>query len=1160
MKTEKNNKLRGTVLFTVVAVMALLIIFLTGTLALATASSNRAHKSYSSSQASYTAKTAITAFTRALGSNADVRDKVINLGINGNPTEIHPSITFRDGTSQDKSIGLVGFWGDDGVWHDNQITVERETMQDPSNPENRVVKTEWVYSVDENGVGKWIQTERVKITATARVGREESTVTAYLSKKPGTPGSTPSTTTNNSNPGGIKGLNTVGDGIFRNGGRYTGGVGLGLSTSSMKDKKKIQYELLNSVELDTTLTFINADLYATSGTFSVNVNQAPDIPVSQTVVNGNLYIKNDTFIELDYKMKHDFTQKQIPYLYVDGAMGFASASRIVANKGDEGKYGEHSDNPAAPFNIFVGTLRANKNTYLVHGDIYMMDEYDSTKNEKYIFQGENINEEAPKGDNIFGDPNAGANQNQLYKWAYDTVNKTETQNKSFGGSMYCNGQLQINGAEIDGDVRVVKDCILKNTHIHGDLVVGGNITQSGLIVDGKIYCDSYYAANGGTTDNNNNDIHVPEYVSVNNIYHGPESYDPEKHPEVDWGNISDLLLVNYPPRNKIVWNTSGHSADGKNLDILGNETDYAGTLYYSWAEDNWTPSTKVCISDEGVELMTPDDYDNLTADQKKSFDVVKNVEDIIKDLQNSTTFERSGVEEEVLNSVLKVETPEREEDNPEPSYTVKIVPVFDNGGQPVMDNNGEVIRRETSIPTTEKTVLINKITGEVLQGEEVPHYNKASFDNKDTGENVGAQKVTWYNKETQEEVSEAEATALPEGSNQSTDPNAKIQRLTGSRQVTYPENMKREKIYGSYAGGSYQGAFTPAPKETKIIKTLQEVRVDLGLKEDGTYPDYPSTLEEAAGKSVADALYGDDGKPLESAIAIIGEKTPWGGTEPNKKNASDINIWDGNTIVGSCVITGALNGAEMNGNPGAVAGRVHYKADDTTYNGSTAHVININPKGKTIWVVLDNVGVGNNVEIHVDRYYDGKECGKVNFFIKGSLSGDKTYDANAMADHLCIVNKKVVNETPLLISMKPGAHQNTDFGMEFYGETDSSIELSNECTLTGTFKCPYTDFSATKCGKYKVHYVDEYGIDWSGKPTGGQERGMDMTGGCPVIIGNALFHDVLDTRNEFGLFYTETGQIGEGNNDAGDDNPDVVVPDPTPGTNAVWVLDFYSAT
>ena len=49
---------------------------------------------------------------------------------------------------KDKSIGLVGFWGDDGVWHDNQITVERETVQDPADPTNpdaRIAKTEWVY-------------------------------------------------------------------------------------------------------------------------------------------------------------------------------------------------------------------------------------------------------------------------------------------------------------------------------------------------------------------------------------------------------------------------------------------------------------------------------------------------------------------------------------------------------------------------------------------------------------------------------------------------------------------------------------------------------------------------------------------------------------------------------------------------------------------------------------------------------------------------------------------------------------------------------------------------------------------------------------------------------------------------------------------------------
>ena len=64
MKTENRKTLRGSVLFTVICVMALLIIFLTGTLALASASSNRAHKSYASSQASYTARAAIDAFVQ----------------------------------------------------------------------------------------------------------------------------------------------------------------------------------------------------------------------------------------------------------------------------------------------------------------------------------------------------------------------------------------------------------------------------------------------------------------------------------------------------------------------------------------------------------------------------------------------------------------------------------------------------------------------------------------------------------------------------------------------------------------------------------------------------------------------------------------------------------------------------------------------------------------------------------------------------------------------------------------------------------------------------------------------------------------------------------------------------------------------------------------
>ena len=71
MKTEKNRKLKGTVLLAVVATMALLIIFMGTTLILASAANNRAHKSYATSQAEYTAQAAIKAFTTALKDDQD---------------------------------------------------------------------------------------------------------------------------------------------------------------------------------------------------------------------------------------------------------------------------------------------------------------------------------------------------------------------------------------------------------------------------------------------------------------------------------------------------------------------------------------------------------------------------------------------------------------------------------------------------------------------------------------------------------------------------------------------------------------------------------------------------------------------------------------------------------------------------------------------------------------------------------------------------------------------------------------------------------------------------------------------------------------------------------------------------------------------------------
>ena len=116
MKTEKKKTLRGSVLFTVVCVMALLIIFLTGTLALASAAGNRAHKSYSTSQANYTARAAIDSFTTAMSRDLGLEAAVESLS-SGGQTSMHPKVVIND-----KTLGEVGYFNGN-TWVPDRIEV-----------------------------------------------------------------------------------------------------------------------------------------------------------------------------------------------------------------------------------------------------------------------------------------------------------------------------------------------------------------------------------------------------------------------------------------------------------------------------------------------------------------------------------------------------------------------------------------------------------------------------------------------------------------------------------------------------------------------------------------------------------------------------------------------------------------------------------------------------------------------------------------------------------------------------------------------------------------------------------------------------------------------------------------------------------------------------
>ena len=165
MKTEKiKRKLKGSVLLTVVSVMGLLIIFLSGTLVLATAANRRAHRSYSTSQAELTAKAAIESFTTAMSNNEQIAAAVKNLD-----KTYHPTVSIND-----PSLGHIGYYDASGNYIENAITIE------PLSTSGKYVHGK--FDLNNPSTEVWQEATQVKITVTARVGKEEKTVSALLNK------------------------------------------------------------------------------------------------------------------------------------------------------------------------------------------------------------------------------------------------------------------------------------------------------------------------------------------------------------------------------------------------------------------------------------------------------------------------------------------------------------------------------------------------------------------------------------------------------------------------------------------------------------------------------------------------------------------------------------------------------------------------------------------------------------------------------------------------------------------------------------------------------------------------------------------------------------------------------------------------------------------
>jgi len=426
MKTEKNRKLHGSVLLTVVAVMAMLIIFMTGTLVLANAANRRSHRSYTSSQAEYTARAAIDAFYRSTQDNTAIRDAVLNLGTS---VEYAP-IDF--GPDYNPAMGRLVDPDGTGT---NDGTIRIEQLHDFGG--NAITEWRWNASTADS-VGNpitpgWEEFNVYRATATVQVGQRGARKTVYQDFLGNPRVFTRTTPRHRSHV--PEGLRTVGAAMFPDtDGSLATPVIVGLTNCDRTEN----YQPSNSIRSYSETFFVNGN-YHTYAQMYMHV-QAPSF---QTIITGDFTCENEIKVDIEYDeslLPSGFTQQDVPYFFVNGQFKYTAPNQ--AYMGSSG---------SNPYNMFFGNIDTSTGgDFYFGGDVYLMDDS--------------------------GTSTMGGSGSHLYKWA-DGMTTAGSQFYSGGGNIYCNHDLTINGTfDTEGDVRV-----------KGTLTV--NLERDGFKCGGNVVCD-----------------------------------------------------------------------------------------------------------------------------------------------------------------------------------------------------------------------------------------------------------------------------------------------------------------------------------------------------------------------------------------------------------------------------------------------------------------------------------------------------------------------------------------------------------------------------------------------------------------------------------------------------------------------------------------------
>lgn len=456
---EKKGKVGGSVLFTVIVVMMVLVVFLMGTLGLASAANKRAQNSYTSSQAQYTARMAVESVLAAMQNDADVAERVYKLRAN---TPINVDIS----TDRLATAGTTG----DAYGRIQSCTIENIGKD--------------YYYVDN----KWDGRDIIKITATVQLGTQDSTVSAYILKKE------KDSVVNNTPSGGGGGLVTAGDATFGTKVSVFGGAGINLGN---RWRNLDPADALRGYSFDGSASFSSQDTtslqweapYVVNGSFTADGSGAalvfPKLGSGFTFwgnfnFNNQIAITSGNPAVLNAGSSAALNYTDIPYIYVEKTLSITNDAKGV------------NVTNQIPLNILCGNT-CIITTDPIYANLYMMNDNtpDSEKVEKQVYWPEFKIEKYANYINF--------NQGSLLSnWTYQLINGVDNPTEHVGGSIYAQDELCIDADNQKGVVEgslVVDDDLLISTQefvVEGDLVVKGKlkITNGRVKVGGNFYHDN----------------------------------------------------------------------------------------------------------------------------------------------------------------------------------------------------------------------------------------------------------------------------------------------------------------------------------------------------------------------------------------------------------------------------------------------------------------------------------------------------------------------------------------------------------------------------------------------------------------------------------------------------------------------------------------------